>query len=97
MQLGLEMLISHPGNDPTNWGVIQIFYNGQLFDNTTALNTAFFDTTSGLNTQQVTSLDINNSSWLASLCLRDSGILHLACSLSCPHIRVERDGAAQPQ
>ena len=55
VQLGLEMLVSHPGNDPTTWAVTQIFYNGQLYQNTTQLNTAFADTTSGLNRQQVTS------------------------------------------
>ncbi len=56
MQVGLEMLISHPGNDPTNWAITQIFYNGQLYHNTTELNTAFADTTSGLNRQQVRDL-----------------------------------------
>lgn len=54
VQIGLEMLVSHPGNDPTTWAVTQIFYNGQLYQNTTQLNTAFADTTSGLNRQQVT-------------------------------------------
>ncbi|CAL5220606.1 g2648 [Coccomyxa viridis] len=51
--LGLEMLVDHPGNDPSNWAVTQIFYGGQLYQNTTQLNTAFADTTSGLNRQQL--------------------------------------------
>lgn len=55
-QIGLEMLVTHPGNDPSKWGIIQIFYNGQLFQNTTELNTAFADTTSGLNRQQARAL-----------------------------------------
>ena len=59
MQIGLEMLVDHPGNDPTNWAVTQIFYGGQLYQNTTQLNTAFADTTSGLNRQQVTAADVN--------------------------------------
>ena len=54
VQIGLEMLISHPGNDPSTWAITQIFYNGQVYQNTTQLNTAFADTTSGLNRQQVT-------------------------------------------
>ncbi len=61
MQVGLEMLVSHPGNDPTDWAVTQIFYGGQLYQNTTQLNTAFADTTSGLNRQQVTFADIDLS------------------------------------
>ena len=52
-QIGLEMLVDHSGNDPSKWGITQIFYNGQVFANTTELNTAFADTTSGLNRQQV--------------------------------------------
>ena len=55
-QIGLEMLMSHPGNDPSKWGITQIFYNGQMFGNTTQLNTAFADTTSGLNRQQVSAV-----------------------------------------
>jgi hypothetical protein len=53
LQIGLEMLVSHPGNDPSKWGITQIFYNGQIFSNTTQLNTAFDVTTSGLDRQQV--------------------------------------------
>jgi hypothetical protein len=49
----LEFLVDHHDNDPSKWSVLQIFYNGQMFANTTALNTAFADTTSGLNRQQV--------------------------------------------
>lgn len=55
LQIGLEFLVDHSGNDPTKWSVVQIFYNGQVFANTTELNTAFLDTTSGLNRQQVSS------------------------------------------
>ncbi len=47
--------MDHRGNNASNWSVIQIFYNGQVFANTTELNTAFMDTTSGLNRQQVSS------------------------------------------
>lgn len=53
VQIGLEFLVDHRGNDPTKWAVTQIFYNGQVFANTTELNTAFMDTTSGLNRLQV--------------------------------------------
>lgn len=53
VQIGLEFLVDHRGNNASNWSVIQIFYNGQVFANTTELNTAFMDTTSGLNRQQV--------------------------------------------
>ena len=53
VQIGLEFLVDHRGNDPTEWAVTQIFYNGQVFANTTELNTAFMDTTSGLNRLQV--------------------------------------------
>lgn len=52
------MLVDHSGNDPTQWSVVQIFYNGQVFANTTELNTAFADTTSGLNRQQVPALSL---------------------------------------
>ncbi|CAL8468966.1 g8507 [Coccomyxa elongata] len=51
--IGLEFLVDHRGNNASNWSVIQIFYNGQVFANTTELNTAFMDTTSGLNRQQL--------------------------------------------
>ncbi|EIE26972.1 amine oxidase catalytic domain-containing protein [Coccomyxa subellipsoidea C-169] len=51
--IGLEFLVDHRGNDPSKWAVTQIFYNGQVFGNTTELNTAFADTTSGLNRQQL--------------------------------------------
>ena len=53
VQIGLEFLVDHSGNDPGKWAIVQIFYNGQVFANTTELNTAFADTTSGLNRQQV--------------------------------------------
>lgn len=56
VQIGLEFLVDHRGNDPSKWAVTQIFYNGQVFGNTTELNTAFADTTSGLNRQQVESM-----------------------------------------
>ena len=55
------MLVSHPGNDPSKWGITQIFYNGQMFGNTTQLNAAFADTTSGLNRQQVSALNLRFS------------------------------------
>ena len=77
VQLGLEMLISHPGNDPTSWGVTQIFYNGQLFQNTTQLNSAFFDTTSGLNRQQVTPLNMSRNTGAATVCLSASCVTAL--------------------
>ena len=69
MQIGLEMLISHPGNDPSTWAITQIFYNGQVYQNTTQLNTAFADTTSGLNRQQVRTASFSLSP-LSSIIMR---------------------------
>ena len=66
VQIGLEMLISHPGNDPSTWAITQIFYNGQVYQNTTQLNTAFADTTSGLNRQQVMAASLILPSWFSS-------------------------------
>ena len=69
LQIGLEMLVSHPGNDPSKWGITQIFYNGQMFSNTTQLNTAFADTTSGLNRQQVSALSLRSLTRHGMICL----------------------------
>ena len=82
-QVGLEMLVSHPGNDPNTWAVTQIFYNGQLYQNTTQLNTAFADTTSGLNRQQVTSTPpettLLNVTWACCTCPTAAAFLASRC------------------
>ena len=80
LQIGLEMLVSHPGNDPSKWGITQIFYNGQMFSNTTQLNTAFADTTSSLDRQQVSALSLRSLTRHGMICLPTQ---HFLGSIDC--------------